>query len=132
MGGSRCPIVHNSVSTVPVHSRVEQAQLGRAAQHAVDEEAIEDRAAEREGLAVPPDELVGNGAAEPVASTFTIEAQQVPSVELGLADPQLADAAVYQWLIHWLFLSFDLLQNREANARPSNHQESLVGPLIGR
>ena len=90
-----CPL--DAQGHLGVARRLEQAQLGRAAQHAVDEETVDDRAAECGGLAVSPDEVVRNGAAEPIAPAFAIQAQQVPSVELGLADPQFVDAAaVYQ------------------------------------
>src|SRR6266511_5276212 len=81
----------------------EQAQLGRTAQHAVDKEPVNERAAQRGGLGIPPDEVVGNHAAEAIAPTSGVEAQQVLAVKLGFANPQPADSATgYQRLVHWM------------------------------
>src|SRR5262245_37723300 len=82
---------------------LKQAQLGRTASHAIDKKTVDDHSVERGGLGIPPDELVGNRAAEPTAPTFGIEAQQMLAVKLGFADPQLADSTPgYERLIHWV------------------------------
>ena len=81
--------------------RPERAQFGRAAQHAVDEEAVH-HGAEPEGrVDVVADELIRHAAAEPAVPAFAVEAQQMVAVVVGFADPQFADeAAIGERFLH--------------------------------
>src|SRR5262249_38088829 len=91
-----------------------QAQLGGTAQHAVDKKSVDDCAAERGGLGITLDELIRDGAAETVAPAARVEAQQMRTVKLGLAEPQPAHTTAYQALVHWVSChsKFDQPRNR--------------------
>ncbi|TMJ48410.1 MAG: hypothetical protein E6G84_11880 [Alphaproteobacteria bacterium] len=65
----------------------ERAQLRRAAQHALDEEAVDHRVAQPGRLRVRAEEVVGNRAAEPIAPALRIETQQMLAIEDRFADP---------------------------------------------
>ena len=79
----------------------EHAHFGRAAQFAVDEEAMHDRVEAEGQVDEIGDELIGDAAAETVAPAFRVEPEQVVAVFMGLADPQFADhAAVDQDISH--------------------------------
>ena len=66
-------------------------QLGGAAQHAVDEEAVHHDADLVGGGGVAGDELVRHRAGKTPVAAVVVEAQQVVAIGVGLADPQFAD-----------------------------------------
>ena len=81
--------------------RADLAQLGGAAQHAVDEEAVHHDAELVCGRRVAGDEIVRHRAGKAPVAAFVVEAQQMVAIGVGLADPQFADrAAVGQRLVH--------------------------------
>ena len=67
------------------------SQLGCAAQHATDEEAVDHDTGQPARLRVAANEFIGYRAAEPVAPALGIEAQQMVAIEMRFDDPQLAD-----------------------------------------
>ena len=78
------------------------AQLGGAAQHAVDKEAMRHDAAGAHGRGVADDDLVGHRAGKAAVPALGIEAKQVIAIGVGFADPQFAhDAAVGQKFLHF-------------------------------
>src|SRR5258707_5247491 len=79
----------------------ERTQLGDAAQHALDEVAVDHRIEPKRKLGVVPDELVGDRAAESIAPAFLVETQQMVAIKAGAVDPELADHAFSQGLVHW-------------------------------
>src|SRR5262245_31530812 len=86
---------------LPHQRRTERTQLGRAAQRAVDEEAVDERIDAERKLGIVAHELVGHGAGEAVAPAVGIETQQVVAIGVGFADPQFADhGAVGQRVAH--------------------------------
>ncbi len=87
--------------------RADVAQLGGAAQRAVDEKAMHHRVDALGGGGVGRDRLVRHRAGEAGVPAVLVEAQEVVAVGVGLADPQFADeAAVGQKLVHCRGLQF--------------------------
>src|SRR5262249_701109 len=78
----------------------ERAQLCDAAQNAIDEEAVNHRVHTERELDVVGDERARHRAAKTIAAAPRIEAEQVIAVRAGTVDPQLADHAVGQELLH--------------------------------
>ena len=81
---------------------------------AVDEEAVHHGIEPARELGVVHDELVRHRAAETVAPALRVETQQVIAIRAGAVDPDLADHAVDQGLVHRV----SVLSSRAA-ARPS-------------
>src|SRR5215813_2981357 len=78
-----------------------------SAYHPIYKKTVDDRLSERGQLGIALDELVGNRAAEAIAPTFGIEAQQMLTIKLGFAGPEPADTATrYQRLMHWVTQSY--------------------------
>jgi hypothetical protein len=76
-------------------------QLGRAAQRAVDEEAVHHHPQLVRRLGVAGNGVVRHGARKAPVPAVGVEPQQVVAVGGGLADPQFADgSAVGQRLVH--------------------------------
>ena len=83
--------------------RADAPQLGGAAQHAVDKEAVHHDADVVGGRRMAGDELVRHRAGKAPVAAVAVEAEQVVAIGVGLADPQFADgAAVGQWLVHFV------------------------------
>src|SRR5205085_1297534 len=78
----------------------ERAQLRDAAQHTTDEEAVHHRVEADRELDVVLDELIGHSAAKPIAPALRVETQQVVAIRANPVDPDLADHAVDQGLMH--------------------------------
>src|SRR5205085_2174325 len=79
----------------------ERPQLGDTAQDALDEEAVHHGVQTARELGIVRDEFVRDRAAETIASALGIETQQMIAIRTGAVDPQLADHAVDQGLVHW-------------------------------
>ena len=78
----------------------ERAQLGDAAQRAADEEAMHHGIEPARELRIVRDEFVRHRAAETVAPALRIKTQQMIAIGTGAVDPQFADHAVDQGLVH--------------------------------
>ena len=86
---------------LPGESASQWAQFGRAAQRAIGEKAMHDRAEPECGVDVVVDEFIGNAAAEPAVTAVLVKPQQVIAVVGGFANPQFADhAAVGERFLH--------------------------------
>src|SRR2546423_14770462 len=84
----------------------ERAQLRDAAQHALDEEAVHHGVEADREFGVVLDELIGHRAAKPIAPALRVETQQVVVIRTNAVDPDLADHAVGQGLVHPVSCSF--------------------------
>src|SRR6185437_3415178 len=100
-------------------------QLGGAAQHAVDEEAVHHDARALGGRGMTRDEFVRHRAGKPPVAAVAVEAQQVIAIDISFADPQFADgAAVGQRLVHvrspaWKDSPADTIWCNAAKRRPN-------------
>ena len=66
----------------------------------VDEEAVDHGSEAERELDVIQDELIGDRAAETVAPALFVEPKQMIAIGAGAVDPELADHAVGQRLVH--------------------------------
>jgi hypothetical protein len=84
--------------------RAQRAQFRGAAQHAVDEEAVDHDAGLVGGCGVSGNEVFRHRAGKAPIAAVAVEAQQVVAIGVGLVDPQFADHAAFrQWLVRIQF-----------------------------
>ena len=76
-------------------AHTQRPQLGGAAQHAVDEKAVDHGVQRLRQIGIFADELVGHAAAEPAVAAIRIEAQHMIAVFCRFTDPQFADHAAF-------------------------------------
>src|SRR4051794_28042470 len=78
----------------------ERAQLRHPAQGAIDEVAVHYAVEPARELGVIPDALIRYRAAEAIAPALCVEPQQMVAISVGAINPDLADHAVNQGLVH--------------------------------